>query len=65
MAFQEGEEDSVPLEQRVQKETWALMELLARVDDPVILDLAAFLETKAQMDHRVHQERTVKMGKMV
>lgn len=41
------------------------MELLARVDDPVILDLAAFLETKAQMDHRVHQERTVKMGKMV
>lgn len=42
-----------------------MMGALARVDGKVILELADPLERKAQMDHRVHREQTVKMGRMV
>lgn len=63
LAFQEDGDHLELVERRVPAVTLAQAEILANLDDKVILELAGPLERKAAMDHRVRQEVTVILGR--
>lgn len=56
-----SQEDEVPvevMEKRVHEETMVSMEILEKMDEQVILELADRVEQKEPMDHQVHLEAT-------